>query len=304
MLSIQMAMVVGAVGSYASDLSLSVSMAGTWTCSGDRIDNCQAFARASAHFGGQDGDNLAATLCTPDRKITQHIWQDCLEMTITGGGVVHHMVLDGIYVTDDFHNSGKPASWRSFIESPLPEEAADGAAAVVVFREVNNMSIPTNGAARRYVNSAGKLKFSQEFPSPGGGFAKGTFEMDRTAELSTSCDGYSPAQCTGRSYPDSSTMWTAACCADAGPDVASKAMLLAELALPLPNKHMMTCGATPSNPSFPRRSGLIKRIVLIVAVVLLFICCCCCCCYGYRRYQKKKRGAKRAPLDSSAASVS
>ena len=80
-------------------------------------------------------------------------------------------------------------------------------------------------------------------------------------------------------------------------------MLLAELALPLPNKHMMTCGATPSNPSFPRRSGLIKRIVLIVAVVLLFICCCCCCCYGYRRYQKKKRGAKRAPLDS-AASVS
>ena len=113
------------------------------------------------------------------------------------------------------------------------EEAADGATAVVVFREVSSMSIPTNGAARRYVNSAGKLKFSQEFPSPGGGFAKGTFEMDRTAELSTSCDGYYPAQCAGRSYPDSSTMWTAACCADAGPDVASKAMLLAELALPL-----------------------------------------------------------------------
>lgn len=58
--------------------------------------------------------------------------------------------------------------------------------------------------------------------------------------------------------------------------------------------------ARKSNPSFPRRSGLIKRIVLIVAVVLLFLCCCCCC-YGYRRYQKKKRGAKRAPLDSAAS---
>ena len=293
-------MVIGGAGMYASDTTLSVSMAGTWKGSGDRVDNCQAFARAVAHFGGQDGDNLAASLCTADRTITQHIWQDCLEMTITGGGVVHHMVLDGIYVTDDFHNSGKPVAWRSFIESPLPEEAADGASAVVVFRERTNMSMPANGVARRYVNSAGKLKFSQEFPSPGGGFAKGTFEMDKTAELSTSCHGYSQAQCAGRSYPNSTKKWTAACCADAGPDVASKAMLLAELALPLPNPHMMTCGATPSNPSFPPPSGLIKRNVLIAVAVLIVICCCCCCRYGYRRYQKKKRAAKRAPLEPAA----
>ena len=79
-----------------------------------------------------------------------------------------------------------------------------------------------------------------------------------------------------------------------------QATLLAELALALPNQHMMTCGATPSNPSFPPRSGLIKRNVLIAVAVLIVISCCCCCRYGYRRYQKKKRAPKRAPLEPAA----
>ena len=208
------------------------------------------------------------------------------------------MILDGVYQTVDQHASGKKARWTALLESPLPEEAADGAESVVVFRGVLckpgedgtvtgcTTTYNPNGEARRYVNSKGTLVFSQEFEV---GY-KGTFEMVRDVEF-TGCSGYDPKTCAGRVYTDTSSLWTSACCATQGdspgnPTVASKATggllgLINEMRLPLPNPKQMQCGATPSNPLFPPQTGMIKRTVLPIVIVLAILSCCLCClcCY-------------------------
>ena len=120
------AMLAASVSAYSSNLSLALDIRGTWMTTGDRIANCDAFARSVARFGGRSEEDVVRMLCTPDMTIVQHIWQECLEMTITAGADVHHMILDGEYLTDDFHASGKPAAWKSYIEAPLPSERADG----------------------------------------------------------------------------------------------------------------------------------------------------------------------------------
>jgi len=153
-------------------------------------------------------------------------------MTITGGDVVHTMVLDGTYVTDDFHFSGLPAAWQSVIEKPSDEEAADGASATVVFYGYDKLTSqrigPAEGLARRYINSEGDLVFSQDLDiqGTGNGTTKGVWLMKKQADI-VGCTAYDAEDelCSEKQYTDTNRDWTSACCENKGGDAFLESLL-------------------------------------------------------------------------------
>ena len=83
------------------------------------------------------------------------IWHSCLELTITGPGrPMHHLVLDGEFLCDDYDNSGVPMQFTGKIEEPFPDEAAKGAKQVVVFSDPNGAE-----TARRFIDADGNLHY-------------------------------------------------------------------------------------------------------------------------------------------------
>ena len=76
---------------------------------------------------------------------------------------MHHLVLDGEFLCDDYDNSGVPIQFTGKVEEPFPDEAEKGAKQVVVFRYPNGDEL-----ARRFIDADGNLNyFRDNLPSEG-----------------------------------------------------------------------------------------------------------------------------------------
>eukprot|EP00586_Coscinodiscus_wailesii_P023743 CAMPEP_0172499214 /NCGR_PEP_ID=MMETSP1066-20121228/123887_1 /TAXON_ID=671091 /ORGANISM="Coscinodiscus wailesii, Strain CCMP2513" /LENGTH=318 /DNA_ID=CAMNT_0013272827 /DNA_START=57 /DNA_END=1013 /DNA_ORIENTATION=+ len=121
--------------------------------------------------------------------IPNYIWQECLEMTITGpGSPLHHMIHDGKYVTEDVlgdqfgDEGGDTAAWKSIIAMPTSLEAElFGATSTSVFY-VDNTIVGFEDrlqdgeyieAAIRFIGDDGRFYFQQNGTELGGGAAGG-----------------------------------------------------------------------------------------------------------------------------------
>ena len=153
----------------------------------------------------------------------QHHFQDCLEITITNGFIVHHFVMnDDEYFMDDwFYGQRFLAQW--VIEAPLPEEAADGAVStgVIYHYDHGNETRGTFGAVRRYINSNGDLVLTQDLLNPHhpNYDTKGKYVLQKKADY-TGCRPYDPTDeyCQNKEYSDTPYNWTTACCENYGGD--------------------------------------------------------------------------------------
>eukprot|EP00535_Pseudo-nitzschia_heimii_P011721 CAMPEP_0197196436 /NCGR_PEP_ID=MMETSP1423-20130617/32353_1 /TAXON_ID=476441 /ORGANISM="Pseudo-nitzschia heimii, Strain UNC1101" /LENGTH=378 /DNA_ID=CAMNT_0042650235 /DNA_START=120 /DNA_END=1256 /DNA_ORIENTATION=+ len=122
--------------------SLPIDIAGQWMMTS--FSNCHAYKAAVLVYTGVAPDldsfmvdrNLRSEvqrLCRKDRRNIGHfmwIFQDCLESTTTDGRIVHHMISDGTSKWVDWMYD-LPMEWVSTIETPLEEEALEGAMATM-----------------------------------------------------------------------------------------------------------------------------------------------------------------------------
>ena len=86
-----------------------------------------------------------------------YIWHSCLEITITNGQVMHHLVLDGKFFCDDYDYLGRSIQFTGKVEEPLSDETAKGAKQVLVFRYTNG-----NELARRFIDANGNLNLFRD----------------------------------------------------------------------------------------------------------------------------------------------
>ena len=201
----------------SSDLALALDLRGRWRQTGP-LQNCENYTTGMARWMGEDkiGSMLPviqAQMCAANaRPIEVWVWQDCLELTITTSSApVHHMILSGGYLTDDFHALGTRVQFYSTIEAPTPAEKLDGASAIAVSRTAADQSV----IARRYVNSRGQMVLSEQLQPPGTAGVDsymGTWVLNKIA-AHDACPAYSQAQCAGRTYThDTPSAWSLACC--------------------------------------------------------------------------------------------
>lgn len=111
------------------------------------------------------------------------IWQECLEMTITGANApLHHMIHDGRYITMDKLGpqlGGGDAAWKAIIARPTAMEASYGATSTSVFYVDGTVPGYENElggdesieVAIRFVGSDGKFYFQQNATHLGPGSA-------------------------------------------------------------------------------------------------------------------------------------
>ena len=87
--------------------------------------------------------------------VKNSIWQECLEMTITGANApLHHMIHDGRYITMDKLGpqlGGGDAAWKAIIARPTAMEASYGATSTSVFYVDGGETSPSRS---RYDSSA------------------------------------------------------------------------------------------------------------------------------------------------------
>eukprot|EP00567_Pseudictyota_dubia_P008311 CAMPEP_0197438520 /NCGR_PEP_ID=MMETSP1175-20131217/5498_1 /TAXON_ID=1003142 /ORGANISM="Triceratium dubium, Strain CCMP147" /LENGTH=309 /DNA_ID=CAMNT_0042968271 /DNA_START=46 /DNA_END=975 /DNA_ORIENTATION=- len=200
---------------------LAVDLRGRWTYASS--EGCEEYMNitGSTHFPG------GAAICQflPMAGMETSIYQDCLEMTITGktlqgGGPLHHMILDGEYVTDDWSAAGTRARWTSKIVAAGPNDL-NAATPVVVFNaaiksEGENSASPNDGTvAKRYIDSEGHLIQSWTATRENG-TEEATFRIVLEKAEDLSCGGYDPEKCADREYDDGEgdAGWTPACCLD------------------------------------------------------------------------------------------
>eukprot|EP00928_Gymnodinium_smaydae_P067973 TRINITY_DN51010_c0_g1_i1.p1 TRINITY_DN51010_c0_g1~~TRINITY_DN51010_c0_g1_i1.p1 ORF type:complete len:273 (-),score=16.04 TRINITY_DN51010_c0_g1_i1:168-986(-) len=186
---------------------LAVDLRGQWLY--DSHDGCEEYMEitGTSHFSA--GKQVCTLL--PLIESRQLIWQDCLEMTISGSSKtsslspLHHMVLDGKYLTDDWTAAGIPTNWTSKIV-PRTSMDVDAASAVVVFEIGAELNM-----ARRYIDTKGRLV--QGWKASANGTAA-WFRIKYVRERILPCNGYDPALCSGRSYNDGvgAKGWTPSCC--------------------------------------------------------------------------------------------
>lgn len=206
-------------------LDLAVDLRGQWSF--ESMTGCQEYMAITGtrHFAA------GMTMCTivPIRGMQQMIWQDCLEMTVSGGvdqSPLHHMILNDKYVTDDWTQAGQPAEWVSKIVPPTAQDV-QAAGPVVVFHKQNA------SLARRYINSDGKMVMSWT-ASNNVSSAIFKIQFKKTRELP--CRAYDPEECKERTYEDGegSAGWTPACC-------------LADYGAHKANPNELNCSFTPSS---------------------------------------------------------
>ena len=157
--------------------------------------------------------------------VTQYHFQECLEITITNGGLVHHFNMnDDEYFMDD-RFMGNQAVGQFVIEAPLPEEAADGAVSTgVVYSHGPGPGTETHDILdqiRRYINSNGDLVLTKDLlvPRDPDYDTKGKFVLQKKANY-TECRPFDPTDeyCQNKEYTDTPYNWTTACCENYGGD--------------------------------------------------------------------------------------
>lgn len=118
-----------------------------------------------------------------EQSFLNYIWQECLEMTISGPGApIHHMIHNGEYLTEDVYGeqfvdkAGEYAAWKSVLAEPTSIEKSFGAKATSVFYVDNTIQGYENladgeylEAAIRFIGSDGSFYFQQNCTELGAG---------------------------------------------------------------------------------------------------------------------------------------
>mmetsp|Transcript_21226 Transcript_21226/g.50441 ORF Transcript_21226/g.50441 Transcript_21226/m.50441 type:complete len:248 (+) Transcript_21226:519-1262(+) len=204
------------------------------------FSNCHAYKAAMLVFTGVAPDldsfhvdrNLqreVRRLCRKEeRYLGSFMWifQDCLESTTTNGGIVHHMISDGTSKWVDWMYD-LPMEWVSTIETPLEEEALDGATATMALYTIDPVTKeryytnPEDAGMRRYVNSDGDLVVTRDpmkFMPPSNATTtistRGKFIHELVSVIPGCPTNWSddPDSCADRVYTDTTLNWTVACC--------------------------------------------------------------------------------------------
>jgi hypothetical protein len=179
----------------------------------------------------------------------QWIWQECLEVTISGNastlegnpipnsnGPMHHHIANGEYITFDDTQTTKTGhvgylSYKSIIAAPTGAEAADGATAVLVLYEDTTMPDITQPhgtnpsktsyhhaaeLAIRYIDSKGRLVFQQNAKKIPGAFPLMKYEKYADVPCKHPWAFPPSGYCAKRTqvHPDKYNAFTPACCGD------------------------------------------------------------------------------------------
>ena len=220
---------------YVNEDFLPVDMSGFWE--GHKTDNCMGYVAGLMVFQGRatdlnslDMEEFAKEVdhrCIIPTGVSLHHFQDCLRMTVTNGGLVHHTVMDGEYVTESYIGP-KPVAWQTAIEEPQQHELDDGAQSVVVMYMYNTTTQervgPPDGFTRRYINRDGNMILTKELYRAGKHDqhvipTKGSWILYRAHDY-YECDPYDSGsdRCSDYEYTEDADGWTVACCEKMGGD--------------------------------------------------------------------------------------
>eukprot|EP00747_Dinoflagellata_sp_TGD_P170854 gnl/TRDRNA2_/TRDRNA2_203495_c0_seq1.p1 gnl/TRDRNA2_/TRDRNA2_203495_c0~~gnl/TRDRNA2_/TRDRNA2_203495_c0_seq1.p1 ORF type:complete len:310 (-),score=47.00 gnl/TRDRNA2_/TRDRNA2_203495_c0_seq1:104-916(-) len=198
---------------------LPLDLRGQWLL--ESMTGCDEYMAVTGtkHFAA--GPTTCSILLTAN--VRQIVYQDCLEMTVTGStdmgakSPLHHMVLNDKYITDDWTAAGMPAMWTSKIVAAGPSDV-EAASPVVVFEEpAATQTSKAEGlpeGARRYLDTTGRLVMAWTVLNE---TSTVSFRLKFTKEMDLPCKGYDPTECADRTYTDGvgSAGWTPSCCLDA-----------------------------------------------------------------------------------------